>query len=155
MKEIVDKPQTSKKTTSAPARAQKAQRVPLGRYREILGVYGKDPAFYYRWVKDVTHNGSRILEMQRAGYELVSADEVTVGEDKIDRDVHDGGVVRLNYGGETLYLMKQPMEFREEDVALHHKDIDDTERSILNPNLDPEDSGNYGPAQYGEIKVTR
>ena len=93
--------------------------------------------------------------MTRAGYQLVQADEVTVGEDKVDRDVTDGGIVRLNYRGETLYLMKQPMEYREEDVEYHHSDINATEQMILNPDIDPENDGNYGPSQYGEIKVTR
>lgn len=150
-----DNPHAEKKTTAKPTKAAKAARVPLGRYRTILDVQGKDPDYYYRWVKDTNDNGSRIQEFKRAGFEMVTADEVVVGEEKVDRSTQDGGLVRLQYGGETLYLMKQPNEYREEDVKLFHGDVDETEQQIFNPQIAPEHEDLYGPAQYGEIKTTR
>lgn len=135
------------------ATMKKPTRVPLSRYRDILSVMGKDPNYFYRWVKDSHENGSRLLEMKRAGYEHVRPSEVTVGEDKVDRESTVGDIVRLNYKGETLFLMKQPMEYREEDIGANRQELREIEQQILNPTIDPYDPTHSG--QYGEIRVER
>lgn len=132
---------------------KKPVRVPLSRYRDILSVMGKDPNRHYRWVKDTHENGSRLLEFKRAGYEHVRASEVTVGEEKVDKESTTGDIVRLNYKGETLFLMAQPMEFREEDLAANRKELRELEQQILNPTIDPNDPTHSG--QYGEVRIER
>ena len=149
---VTDKSRTPRKTAEkATSQAPKPARVPIGRHRELLTVFGQDPNFYYRWVKDIDENGSRILEYRRAGYEPVHADEVTVGEDKIDRSSSDRGTVRMAYKGETLFLLKQPKEYRDDDVARLHAEVDETEAQILNPRIDPTDDD--PSRQYGKVAV--
>lgn len=149
---IQDKSRTPRKTTEkVTSEAKKPARVPIGRHRELLTVFGKDPNFHYRWVKDTGESGSRILEYRRAGYEPVNADEITVGEDKIDRSSNERGVVRMAYKGETLFLLKQPKAFRDEDTAAFHAEIDETESQILNPRIDPQDDD--PSRQYGKVSL--
>ena len=150
--DTVDKSRTPRKTAEkATSAVKQPTRVPIGRHRELLSVFGKDPNYHYRWVKDTGETGSRILEYRRAGYEPVHADEVTVGEDKIERSSSDRGVVRTAYKGETLYLLKQPKKYREEDEAAFHAEIDETEAQILNPRIDPQDSD--PSRQYGKVAL--
>lgn len=149
----IDKSRQPKSSVEKNTTPQYAQRVPLGRYRDILTVMGKDPNYYYRWVVDTMENGSRIMELKRAGYMHVQADEVQVGEDKVDHTTSEGAIVKYQYKGTTLYLMKQPMEFRLEDQKVHADEVDEVERQILNPTIDPQDPTHSG--QYGRIDVRR
>lgn len=141
-----DKTPSGNKTSSA---KQRPQRVPVSGYRDKLSVYNKDPGYYYKWVYDSAEGGGRILQYKRAGFEFARPDEHVVGQDMVFASNADGSVIRNpEPGGGFLYLMRQPMEFREEDLALHHDTVDLREGQIKEPgayNETGEDLGQYGP----------
>jgi len=107
----------------------KRKRVSVDGQRDRINVQGKDPNFYYRWVKDSSDTGSRILTFIRAGYDFVKPDEVDgIGADTFFQTKQGGTVIRETAGnGDWLYLMKQPMEYRLEDEATKAKKVNDQE----------------------------
>ena len=126
------------------ARETRPNRIPVSGQREILTVFGKDPAFEYRWVKDVQEGGGRILKFKRAGYELVPSEQVEVGEELVYNSPNSGSVVRhTESDGNHLYLMRIKREFYEEDRESYHRSIDDTERGVYE----------RADGQYGQVKV--
>lgn len=126
-----------------------SKRIPLSgeRYRMKLDESRLDPDFFYRWVNDT---GSDLRKFKDAGYIHVMSDEgVVYGERSVDTADSTSSVVSMDVGlGVTAYLMKQPMRFHEEDVALHNQQVDESEadlKSRLN-------SGKDGT--YGEVKIS-
>jgi hypothetical protein len=115
-------------------------RVPFGGFNYKLEVANKDPSFFYYWQKDV---GDNLERMQRAGYEFVTRKQAgrELPESLTNRDlygakeslddrlcVHGG---RDEYGKEyKLYLMRQPMEFHEEDARRDAERADLIDQSI-------------------------
>jgi len=100
-----------KPTTS---RAQRPKRVSLSGARKRLHIPEdyKDPAFHYAWIAD---EKDMVNRAKRAGYECVKHDEMP--DLGYDVDAGGEGLLTTNMGhGVTGYLMKQPMEFHEEDL---------------------------------------
>ena len=52
----------------------------------------KDPEFQYRFVNDI---GSRIHQMKEAGYELVTDDDMVVGEARVSDPSAQGSAKRV------------------------------------------------------------
>ena len=75
----------------------------------------KDAQFEYRFVNDT---GSRIHNFQAAGYELVTGDDLSVGDNRVI-DASDLGSVKrvVSNDGTTSYLMKIKKEWYAEDQA--------------------------------------
>lgn len=75
----------------------------------------KDANFVYRFVNDT---GSRIANFQAAGYELVTSDDLTVGDNRVS-DASDLGSAKrvISNDGTTSYLMKIKKEWYDEDQA--------------------------------------
>lgn len=75
----------------------------------------KDADFVYRFVNDT---GSRVANFQAAGYELVTSDDLTVGDNRVS-DASDLGSAKrvVSNDGTTSYLMKIKREWYEEDQA--------------------------------------
>ena len=75
----------------------------------------KDADFVYRFVNDT---GSRVANFQAAGYELVTSDDLTVGDNRVS-DASDLGSAKrvISNDGTTSYLMKIKREWYEEDQA--------------------------------------
>lgn len=75
----------------------------------------KDPEFVYRFVNDT---GSRVANFQAAGYELVTSDDLTVGDNRVS-DASDLGSAKrvVSNDGTTSYLMKIKREWYDEDQA--------------------------------------
>ena len=75
----------------------------------------KDNDFVYRFVNDT---GSRVANFQAAGYELVTSDDLTVGDNRVS-DASDLGSAKrvVSNDGTTSYLMKIKREWYEEDQA--------------------------------------
>lgn len=126
-----------------------SKRVPISGQRDNLQVEGKDPDFYYRWVKDTAENGSNILKHTRAGYSFARDEEgLVIGEANVYRSENVGSCIRVPAGfGEYLYLMKQPMRYREEDLQLKAQGIDEVEDSMRH--------ANEAAGEYGSIKIER
>lgn len=152
-----------KKTSGSPAphqsRAQgtssRPNRTPVSGNRDILTVAGKDPDFVYRWVKDTSEDGQRIMTFLQAAYEFVdasSAKQHGIGANNVYNATDVGTLIRKPAGdGEYLYLMRIPREFYEEDKAAQQQEITRQERQITRER-DPHSKGDDG--QYGSIKIS-
>ena len=105
----------------------------------------KDPDFQYRFVNDV---GSRIHQMKEAGYELVTDDDMVVGESRVSDPTSQGSAKRvISKDGTVGYLMRQKKEWYEEDQAAKQAKNDELEQSMKN------EATQQG--YYGSIKTSR
>lgn len=121
-------------------------RIPVGGRRDILTVADKDPNYKYTFVDD-----ERVDRFQRGGYDLVykAADGTAVGDRDIDKSKGTSSVVTVPGGqGKTLYLMRIPMEWYEEDMAAKHKRINESEEDIRRT-LNSGQNGTYGKVEIG------
>lgn len=139
---------------SATARAttrektKRKARVPISGRTDQMAVEGKDPAFYYRWVYDTSEKGTNILKHTRAGYVFAEKSEgLEIGSSSVYINDHTGSHIRVPAGrdGGDMYLMKLPMEYREEDLAAKKDVVDGTVQQLHASK--PEGS-------YGEIKIS-
>ncbi len=130
-------------------RRKKTERVPISGRNDPLAVDGKDPNFYYRWVYDQSEKGTSILKYQRAGYDFATKDEgLVIGAASVYINDHVGSHIRVPAGkdGGNMYLMKQPREYRDEDLAAKKGVVNDTEQRLRE--VKPEGG-------YGEVKISR
>ncbi|MBE16548.1 MAG: hypothetical protein Unbinned6354contig1000_19 [Prokaryotic dsDNA virus sp.] len=84
------------------------ERVPMGSTLKLLH-HGMDPNYHYRWMSAAD---GRLEQAQGAWYEFV-LDEA-------------GNKKKRTKGASTLYLMRLPMEFHQEDQKLKERRIIDT-----------------------------
>lgn len=104
----------------------------------------KDPNFQYRFVNDI---GSRIHQMQEAGYEIVTDDDMVVGEARVTDPTAQGSGKRvISKDGTVAYLMKQKKEWYEEDQKAKQAHVDELEQTMKNE---------ASQGMYGSIKVDR
>lgn len=128
-------------------RAARPKRVPISGTRDLLTVEGKDPSFHYHWFSDKNETGQRIHRAKMAGYTFVTSEEVSVGDSAVFKSANVGSIIRIPDGrsGNYLYLMKLPIEWREEDLADRAKRNTETE-TIMSRSRDD--------GQYGELKIS-
>lgn len=114
-------------------RVNRPQRTPING-RNILSVSGKDPAYVYRVVNNV---GDRIEVFKEAGYELVPASDVKVGERRVDAASPEGSYAQVSVDsqGTKAFIMRIPREWYEEDQRTKQKQVDELERTIKNEAL--------------------
>lgn len=133
------------KETSPKEKPVLRQRVRPSGPRDKLTVYGKDPNFVYRWVRN---DEGRIQWFQERGYEVVTQD-LEVGQKTVDSGSKLGSAVTKFGGGSvTLVLMKIPKEWYDEDQAAKESEIAATEASMRNSDSS---NGRYGPG----LSITR
>ena len=134
----------ARNTTSKTVEKRDAMRVPVGGRRDITAVHGQDTDGYkLRWVNDTDN---RLQTFKTAGYEYVES--AKVGDSHVDGTHNENGVVSKEMGkGTTAYLMKQRLDYFEEDKAAKQKIVDETEESMRRKPDDNRDG------QYGEIKI--
>lgn len=112
------------------------KRVPLGS-RNRLTFNNLDPNYYYRVINDKDDRIERALE---AGYEFVESNQ-RLGDHHAGDAAPVGSQVKKPVGGGTVgYLMRQPMEYHQEDQQVKMDRIDELEASTK-PNLE---KGQYG-----------
>jgi len=130
-----------KKTSSK----REAMRVPVGGRRDITAVHSQDTDEYkYRWVND---KDNRLETFRTAGYEHVES--AKVGDSHVDGTHTESGVVSRDMGkGTNSFLMKQRLDYFNEDKTAKQKIVDETEESMRRKPGDNRDDG-----QYGEIKI--
>lgn len=81
--------------------------------RNVLSVKGKDPDYEYRIVNDTA---DRIQQFQEAGYEIVNASEVTIGDKRVNAPTPEGSKAQVSVGkGDKAFVMKQRKEWYKED----------------------------------------
>ena len=108
--------------TQASASAR-PRRTPIGT-RNILTVSGKKDGYHYRIVND---QGDRIQEFIDNGWELVPANEVRVGDKRINQAKPEGSNAQVSVGGgDKAFVMRIKQEWYDEDQAAklaHNKEI--------------------------------
>jgi len=113
---------TVRETNKRVARKPLSQRGP----QSIIG--DKDPNFHYRFVNDV---GSRVYNFQQAGYELVTDDNLVVGDSRVSDASNLGSAHRVvGDGGTVSVLMKIKKEWFEEDQAAKAALVDEQEKAM-------------------------
>lgn len=126
------------------------RRTPVSGYRDLLVVLGKDPDYHYRFVKDVSDNGTRILRYLNGGYDLVTTDDnLQIGQEYVYKTENIGSVYRVPADpslGTYYYLMKIRKDWYEEDQELKEDALLDIEESIYGPD---ENKGQYGSVKVG------
>ena len=122
-------------------RAKRPRRSPVGGpgSRQRLGVVGKEEGYHYRWVND---EGSRIAEFEEYGYDVDRSKDINVSSISSIKTGSAHSVVVDKKSGQKGVLMRQPIEFHEEDKGLKAKAIDKSEESMYRQ-LKSED-GRYG-----------
>lgn len=122
---------------------KRVQRRPLFQRgpQSILGE--KDPNYEYRFVNDT---GSRIHNFQQAGYELVTGDDLSVGDSRIqDAGELGSGKRVISNDGTTSYLMKIKKEWYKEDQDAKAALVSEQEAAMKKE---------ASQGMYGSIKTT-
>jgi hypothetical protein len=121
--------------------AQRPSRTPISG-RNVLTVNGKEPGYSYRVVND---NGDRIAQFLDAGYELVDASTITVGDKRVNAATAEGSKAQVSVGnGDKAYVMRIKQDWFDEDQKAKQARVNELEESIK------QKSGN---ADYGTVKI--
>lgn len=127
------------KTTSPSGRTR---RTPING-RNVLTVTGKEAGYKYRVVNDA---GDRIAQFLEAGYELVDADKVQVGDRRITSTTPEGSKAQVSVGnGEKAFVLRIREDWYKEDQAAKQTEVSKLEQSITR-NL-------TGKADYGSVQI--
>lgn len=133
----------STKEAISKAPSGRVTRTPLGK-RNVLTVKGQDPNFHYRIVND---QGDRVQRFLDAGYELVSANDVQVGDKRVNQAKGTGSNAEVSVGGgDKAFVMRIKKEWYEEDQNVKQAEIDHLESSTKAKALD---------GTYGKLDITR
>lgn len=115
----------------------RVRRTPVG-VRNVLTVSGKEPGYEYRIVNDT---GDRVEQFKSAGYEVVSAKDVTVGDRRVNAASAEGSAATVSVGGGSkAVVMRIKSEWYEEDQHRKQSDVDQTEAATKADAL----KGTYG-----------
>lgn len=122
-------------------------RVPVASSRAPLTVKGFDDKNYVgRWVADIE---GRIQMFLDGGYEFVQKEDIKkAGEATVEtsRKGLDSRISKPGGRGVTLYLMRIPKKFWEEDRKAKDAEIDRTEEGLKKPS---KNSSDYGKLTIG------
>jgi len=149
-----DRPQEH--TSRADSSARPRKRVPVSGARDILNIaQGKDPAYVYRFVKDVQENGARILRFLQGGYEFVQSDkeDLMVGDNNVYKSPDNGSIVAIKEGSGYLYLMKIQRDWYEEDQKAKDAQTKKLEQHMKRERSVENDDGMYGKTEIGQTFI--
>jgi hypothetical protein len=122
----------------------RVSRTPVG-VRNVLTVRGKEPGYEYRIVND---DSDRIEQFKAAGYEVVLAKEVTIGDKRVSATSPEGSAASMSTGGGTHgVLMKIKTEWYQEDQKAKQIRVNELESSTKQEAIDG--------SNYGKLEVTR
>ena len=128
----------------ATVKETRVRRTPINGTRNRLSVRGKEPGYVYRIVNDID---DRIQTMKEIGYEIVTTQGITVGDNRIANPTQEGSPVQISVGqGIKAYVMRQKQEWFDEDQKTKQSKIDELEGSIKK---DAESSG-----LQGKVKIS-
>jgi hypothetical protein len=115
----------------------RVRRTPVGA-RNVLTVGGKEAGFEYRIVNDT---GDRVEQLKSAGYEVVSAKDVTIGDRRINAASAEGSAATASVGGGVkAVVMRIKKEWFDEDQQRKINDVAATEAATKADAL----KGTYG-----------
>jgi hypothetical protein len=125
------------------------ERIPLDGSRTRLAIdeTKTDPAFHYKWINDVD---DKIQRYMQAGYVNVGAEEgLIIGQRSIDASTGELASVVSRDGGKgiTVYLLKQPIEFFNEDKAAK-EEATERRADALKTSLNSGQNGTYGDVNF-------
>lgn len=134
----------NKEAAIAKSPSGRVRRTPVG-VRNVLTVGGKEPGYEYRIVND---EGDRVEQFKAAGYDVVSASDVTVGDRRINKASAEGTAAQVSVGnGIKAVVMRINKEWYDEDQAMKLKQIADSESATKSEALKNSD--------YGKIDITQ
>ena len=88
----------------------------------------KDPNYFYRFVNDT---GSRVQNFKQAGYEMVTEEELIVGDNRVSDASNLGSGKRvISNDGTTSYLMRIKREWYDEDQKVKADSITEQEAAM-------------------------
>lgn len=129
-------------TTTRGNRTARTTRTPVTE-RNILSVKGKEPGYQYRIVNDT---GDRVQQLLDAGYEIVEAKDVQIGDKRINSVKAEGTQAQVSVGGGMkAFVMRQKQEWFDEDQAAKHARTAELEETIK------QNTSGFN----GSIKITR
>lgn len=118
---------------------KRVQRKPLHQQGPLSISGEKDPNFHYRIVNDI---GSRIHAFQQAGYELVTDDNLVIGDSRVSDAADLGSTKRiLSKDGTISYLMRIKKEWYDEDQKAKNARLDELDTAMKQ---DVSKSADYG-----------
>jgi len=101
----------------------------------------KDSAYHYAWITD---RNDLVFRAKRAGFEHVPAKDMPQLSVDVEASTDGTSNVTMNVGGgDSAYLMKQPIEFYEEDKAEMRK-LNDDRIADIKRDLNSGKEGTYG-----------
>lgn len=125
-------------SASAPAK----RRTPING-RNVLTVEGKEPGYVYRIVNDT---GDRVQQFLEAGYELVDAKSVRVGDRRVDKVTSEGSKAQVSVGGgDKAIVMRIKEEWYKEDQTAKQEHVNRLEETIKQT---------AGKADYGKLTIS-
>lgn len=133
------------RTRKNTATSNRPKRVPMSGSHKRMHVDEEfqDPNFHYAWIND---QKDLIFRAKRAGFEHVTQEEMPLfGGVDVDAPAdRNSSFISMPVGHGTIaYLMKQPMEYYEEDRAAMDAIVDGREGD-LKKSLNSGNNGTYG-----------
>ena len=129
--------------TTAPSGAQRAKRTPVGT-RNVLTVNGKEDGYVYRIVND---SGDRVAQFRDAGYEIVEASSVRVGDKRVNAATPEGSQAQVAVGGGAkAFVMRIKQEWHTEDQLAKQAQVNALEQSIKQKAA--------GAGDYGSVSIS-
>lgn len=123
----------------------RVRRTQMGGKRNVLTVEGKESGYHYRIVNDTE---DRVSTFKEAGYEVVAAKNVKIGEKRVEQTSEEGSIAQFSVGGGVKgVLMRQRDDWYKEDQLGKQAYIDETERATL-------EDARKAPGRYGKIEVS-
>lgn len=127
---------TQEKEPIAKAPRTRTARTPVGQ-RNVLTVHGKEEGYVYRVVND---RGDRVPQFEDAGYEIVEAAKVRVGDKRVNRVAPSGSKAEVSVGGgDKAFVMRIKKEWYDEDQAkkeAYNKRVEQTTKEDALKNAD-------------------
>lgn len=131
------------RTANSASAPQRVKRTPVNG-RNVLTVSGKDPDYVYRIVND---SSDRVQAFLDAGYELVDANSVRVGDKRVNSASPEGSKAQVNVGsGQKAMVMRIKKELYEEDQAAKAAHVNQLEQTIKQK---------AAGADYGTVTISR
>jgi hypothetical protein len=129
-------------------RTERPTRIPMSGSRKRMHIEDedKDPNFHYAWIND---QKDLIPRAKRAGYEHVMLSEIpSWGSPGVDSADSTSSMISMKVSADiTAYMMKQPMEFYDEDQKSKN-DVVDARESGMKQELNSGTDGKYGSVEF-------
>ncbi len=121
----------------------RTKRTPVGQ-RNVLTVTGKEAGYQYRVVND---SADRIETFKEAGWEVVPAKDVRIGDKRINSAAPEGSAATASVGlGQKAVIMRIKDDWYKEDQAAKEAQIKRLEESTIQK---AQGSGDYGSVTMG------